>query len=110
MFGFDGTYSVENQDDVNSGFTYGTHRFEYVWENMIDFVFGENNKDYYFPHATWTLIEESKERQSSALEPDTIMLFENNAYILDAKYYKYGITKNANDLPANLLFFPIILP
>ena len=35
----------------------------------------------------------------SPLEPDSIMPYKGNIYILDAKYYKYGITKNVGDLP-----------
>jgi len=31
--------------------------------------------------------------------PDTIMLYEDKIYILDAKYYKYGITGYPNHLP-----------
>ena len=79
---------------------YGVERFEYVWEKMIDHVFGEDNKEQYFPHATWHIIS-GNSVVSSALEPDTIMLHENKVYILDAKYYKYGITRNPMHLPAS---------
>ena len=79
---------------------YGVERFEYVWEKMIDHVFGEDNKEQYFPHATWHIIS-GNSVVSSALEPDTIMLHEGKVYILDAKYYKYGITRNPMHLPAS---------
>lgn len=79
---------------------FGVERFEYVWEKMIDYVFGENNKEQYFPHAKWHIINGDKV-ESSALEPDTIMMYENKLYILDAKYYKYGITGNPQHLPAS---------
>jgi hypothetical protein len=36
---------------------------------------------------------------TASLEPDTIMLCGDNVYILDAKYYKYGVTGKAWDLP-----------
>ena len=79
---------------------YGVTRFEYIWEKMIDHVFGEDNKDKYFPHATWHIVS-GNSVVSSALEPDTIMLHEDKVYILDAKYYKYGITRNPMHLPAS---------
>jgi hypothetical protein len=81
-------------------FSFGVYRFEYVWENMIDYVFGEAPKDHFFPHARWHLIGgPTGGTQSSALEPDTIIIRDNNAYILDAKYYKYGISRQPWDLP-----------
>ena len=79
---------------------YGVTRFEYIWEKMIDHVFGDDNKEKYFPHATWHIIR-GNSVVSSALEPDTIMLHEDKVYILDAKYYKYGITRNPMHLPAS---------
>lgn len=54
---------INNEPDEGmreTSFTFGTNRFEYVWEKMID---------------------------------------ANNIYVLDAKYYKYGATKNPFDLP-----------
>ena len=70
-----------------------------MWENLIDYVFGESNKDTYFPHAKWHIIEGGR-TESSALEPDTIMKYDGKFFILDAKYYKFGITGIAAHLPA----------
>lgn len=78
----------------------GVNRFDPIWERLIDFVFGEENKEKYFPHATWHIIKNDKIEQSSALEPDTIMKHEGKIYVLDAKYYQYGLTEWTNDLPA----------
>lgn len=91
-----------NQEDIHSvdNEVYGVDRFEYIWEKMIDHVFGEDNKEKYFPHATWHIIS-GNSIASSALEPDTIMLYDDKVYILDAKYYKYGITRNPMHLPAS---------
>ncbi len=81
-------------------FAFGVDRFEYVWENVIDYVFGESNKEVYFPHARWHMVGGPRGGvQSSALEPDTIIIRNDNAYILDSKYYKYGITWDVRDLP-----------
>lgn len=89
----------ETVDSVDKE-AYGVDRFEYIWERMIDHVFGENNKEKFFPHATWHIIS-GNSIVSSALEPDTIMLYKDKVYILDAKYYKYGITRNPMHLPAS---------
>lgn len=80
-------------------FQYGVTRFEYVWENLIDYVFGENNKDIYFPHAKWHILH-GDHVESSALEPDTVMKYNDKFFILDAKYHKFGITGIAAHLPA----------
>lgn len=90
--------SVNEQADLND-FQYGVMRFEYVWENLIDYVFGESNKEIYFPHATWHIIN-GRYSESSALEPDTVMKHDGKFYILDAKYYKFGITGLPVHLPA----------
>lgn len=89
----------ENVDSVDKE-AFGVNRFEYIWEKMIDYAFGEDNKEEYFPHATWHIINGNK-KESSPLEPDTIMLYDDKIYILDAKYYKYGITKNPLHLPGS---------
>ena len=70
----------------------GTDRFETVWEKLIDKVFGVSNKDNYFPHGRWTeRYGKNKGKSVSALEPDTIMIYKGKYYVLDAKYYRYGI-------------------
>lgn len=79
-------------------FYYGTYRFEYVWERMIDRVFGVDDKERYFPRTKWHLIG-GKNKGNSALEPDTIMASGNSIYVLDAKYYKYGATGIPGHLP-----------
>lgn len=87
----------DNFDDA-----FGVNRFEYDWEGMIDYVFGEENKDEFFPHAKWHIVKGNGYTvESSALEPDTIMLQNGKCYILDAKYYNYGISWNPNALPAS---------
>jgi hypothetical protein len=73
-------------------FYYGTKRFENVWEKLIDKYFGVTNKDDYFPRAKWTeRYGQNKGKSSSALEPDTIMIYKDKYYVLDAKYYRYGV-------------------
>lgn len=78
-------------------FRYGTNRFEYVWEALIDRVYGIEGKAAFFPKTTWLVGETSY--NNASLEPDSIMLWNGNVYVLDAKYYKFGATKHMTDLP-----------
>jgi hypothetical protein len=87
-----------NSDDEPERFYFGTNSFEYVWERLIQFTFGNVDKIRYFPKTKWTL-RIGNQRENHPLEPDTIMQANNNIYILDAKYYKYGVSFNASDLP-----------
>lgn len=87
-----------NGSESTMNFRYGTNRFEYVWEKLIDRTFGISDKEKYFPKTTW-LISGGKLYSNTSLEPDTIMVYKGDIYVLDAKYYKYGVTGNAWDLP-----------
>lgn len=89
-----------------SGFiiTWGTYRFEYPWQDMIASVFTCYNESYkkkkdYFPTSFW-YIDGNGNEENSKLQPDTVMYKNKKLYILDAKYYKYGVTEDVNDLPA----------
>lgn len=79
-------------------FYFGTDYFEGVWERLIDRVFGIKNKQDYFPRTKW-LLTQGKYKEKYPLEPDSIMLYNGRIYVLDAKYYRYGITGNPNHLP-----------
>ena len=87
----------EGDKDSDKNYRYGTYRFEYVWEKMIDKVFGVENKADYFPKTAWYV--NGDRYDNASLEPDTIMLCGSNVYILDAKYYKFGVSGKAWDLP-----------
>lgn len=88
---------IENLDTNGDDYWYGTYRFEYVWQDIIDDIFGIINKQKYFPKTYWKMKGENYSNHT--LEPDTIMIYNNIIYVLDAKYYKYGITYNIGDLP-----------
>lgn len=78
----------------------GVERFEYIWEALIDHIFGEKDKNAFFPHSAWDVVDTAfAKRINPPLEPDTIMRFNGAIFILDAKYYKYGISENPEHLP-----------
>ena len=80
----------------------GVDSYEYVFEAMLRNMLSdvERIKDFY-PSAEWYVIQDDQTKNSSNLRPDIVMLDKNNkkAYILDAKYYRYGITAQRSDLP-----------
>lgn len=88
-------------DDVlqEKEFKFGTTSFHTIWEKMIDIAFGIDNKQDFFPQSIWKLDEENDARFCQSLQPDTIMIFDNKIYVIDAKYYKYSI--NSSNLPGS---------
>lgn len=89
-------YLDAEQDDKQ--YYFGTDRFEYVWENLIDEIFGVTEKEEFFPRTKWNLTFAS-DRTNHALEPDSIMMYNDKIYVLDSKYYQYGVTGKPKHLP-----------
>lgn len=77
---------------------FGTDFFEAVWERMVDKAFGIENKEQYFPRARW-LLDYGSDKEKRPLQPDTIMIYGDKYYVLDAKLYRYGWTSNPEHLP-----------
>lgn len=96
---------IDCQGDSNSlkDYKYGTYRFEYVWERLIDRVFGIDGKDKYYPKTTWNIdgidFDVIENIENASLRPDSIMIYNGDIYVLDAKYYKYGQYRNPAFLP-----------
>lgn len=84
-------------NDDSYDFRYGTYKFEHIWEKLIDKVFGIDDKQEYFPNTQW--IVNGKHYNNHVLMPDTIMIKNNNVFVIDAKYYKYGVTGEKAHLP-----------
>ena len=89
-------------------FIFGTDNFHHIWEQLVDQVYGESDKDSFYPKVYWKLKNSSKpfsfSEKRNSLRPDTIMITnrgkENQKiFVLDSKYYRYGATKNPNHLP-----------
>ena len=90
-------------------FYFGVKKFAPVWEAMVDKIFGKLPqgvaKDKFNPHCEWDLSSRGRgyENPNYAMRPDTIMWDKegNRLYVLDAKYYKFGMTGSASDLPSS---------
>lgn len=99
-----------DDSDRTKEIVYGVDKYHYVFERMVDCVFS-NIIDIkkYNPNAKWYLKKNNySPKDASSLRPDTIRIEplskettgnEKVAYILDAKYYRFGTTKNEDDLP-----------
>lgn len=88
---------LDSEND-NKQYYFGTDRFEYVWEKLIDEVFGIRGKEEFFPRTKWNL-KFNTNKDNHALEPDSIMMCDDKIYVLDAKYYRYGVTGEPRHLP-----------
>ncbi len=87
----------EDEATSDKRFYFGTDTFEHVWEKLLDRMFGVKGKQNYFPRTHWHL--KGSTSPNAALEPDTIMIYNGRLYVLDAKYYRFGISANPSQLP-----------
>lgn len=88
----------ENQN--SNELVYGVDSYAYIFERMINSIFGNRDATKFNPSADWYL--KSKDYNpfaSSDLRPDTILIQDNIAYVLDSKFYRYGYTADNRDLP-----------
>ena len=85
----------------NTEFVYGVDSYYYIFERMIDAILGniKSLKDFN-PKANWQLLRNNyRETPSSELRPDTIIVREQDVFILDSKFYRFGYTGREDDLP-----------
>lgn len=68
-----------------------TNNYNYAWEKMIDKIFGNDSIENYRPILKWSNLPEKV--ADPHMRPDTIIkkLNSRELYIIDSKYYKYGI-------------------
>lgn len=79
---------------------YGVDSYDYVFERMIDYIFGNQDPSDFSPSAYWLLASSNYcPFKTKDLRPDTILIYRNSAYIIDSKYYRYGFTGDRRDLP-----------
>ena len=87
-----------DQKSSDTQYFFGTDHFETVWEKMIDKAFGIEDKTQYFPKTRW-LLDYGHDKEKTPLYPDSVMIYKDKYYVLDAKCYRYGWTGNPDHLP-----------
>ena len=95
-----------DEKEPNKNIHFGTNSFHNVWEGLIEATFGTEVKEDYYHRAHWLLSDGDNHPLSPPLQPDSIMCVKDdenicNYFVLDAKYYKYGVSKNSKELPKN---------
>ena len=90
-----------DESSNNKSYIYGVDNYYYIYERMIDCIFNNvSSISDFYPKGKWQLIKYHYcEKDSSSLRPDTVMIKDDKAFILDAKYYAFGYTCDLNDLP-----------
>lgn len=96
-----------DDSDRTKEIVYGVDKYHYVYERMVDYMFSNiDDITKYNPNAKWYLKKNGmNEVDASSLRPDTIRLepipngVGKDAYILDAKLYRFGTTGDEDDLP-----------
>ena len=90
---------LEQIDNGNNPIkNFGVRHYEHVWEYLINSLFGSKDIEKYYPSSNYVFLNKDI-YTPSRLRPDTIFVEKNNFYIIDSKYYKYGITGLNKDLP-----------
>lgn len=91
---------LSDKQDANE-LVYGVDSYDYIFERMINSIFGNRDATKFNPSAKWYLksLGYNNPFQSSDLRPDTILVRGNTAYVLDAKFYRYGYTADKSNLP-----------
>ena len=97
-----------DDSDRTKEIVYGVDKYHYVFERMVDYVFSNvSDITKYNPNAQWYLSKNKfKPTDASSLRPDTVRLVpkagtdEKVAYIIDAKFYRFGTTGSESDLPS----------
>lgn len=86
---------------VQTGFKHGVNYFAPIWERIVSSTFGGTPARQYYPECYWRI--KRKKYKAGRLRPDCIAADEQNGakqvVVIDAKYYRYGETKQVRDLP-----------
>lgn len=89
---------IDSKKFNNEDIEFGVYKFHSVWENIVNIAFGDSKQinTLYQPKGRWILTNGVK-KDSTSLRPDSLKIIGQTAYIYDAKYYTYGISKGIVD-------------
>ena len=87
---------VNDQQSINN---YGVQGFHEVWEVVVKFLFGNQELSEYTPVAKYNGKFIKGSQTKSPLRLDALLLRDGTLYILDAKYYHFGVDMVWNSAP-----------
>lgn len=93
--------SIDETDVTDIKATFLIRNYYHVYETMVDQLLNglnDRQRKKYNPSGKWSLLG-SRAKDASSLEPDTIVKYNGETYIVDAKMYRFGFTGNPGDLP-----------
>ena len=79
----------------DNSIVYGADSYHYIFERMINSIFGTEKAEDFYPKFMWRLYyssDKDKGLPGPTIRPDTILRYGTNddIYIIDSKYYRYG--------------------
>lgn len=87
----------KTEDGIDKDFYFGVNKFHPVWEALVDSVFSSLPNSFKKEDFNPSYSYENRERDK--LRPDTICIYNENCFVIDSKYYKFGISGKEEDLP-----------
>jgi len=89
----------DKRNNIHHGIlSLGVSSFEYVWEGLVRSLFGNLAENEYYPNTSWHILDRNI-YHNSHLRPDSIMEFRKCLFVLDAKYYYFGVDDDYKRLP-----------
>ena len=93
-----------NTDNQSKEIVYGVSSYHYVFEKMVDTVFGnQDDLSEFYPQAYWMLDDVNKQ-EGASLRPDTVRIDGEKAYIFDSKYYTFGKLPTTSDIQKQITY------
>ena len=88
---------TDDKRDINK---YGTNDFKWIWQIVIKYLFGNEEITKYDINAIYVSdrIFDQKSKKSK-LEMDALLFKNDEFYIIDAKYYQFGVEMIWNSAP-----------
>lgn len=81
--------NVSDENVIPDEFYFGVNSFAPVWEAMMERIFATERREDYYPNCGWVI--DGKNAGRVEMRPDTIMKVDDNIFVLDSKYYTYGV-------------------
>ncbi len=93
-----------NTDNQSKEIVYGVSSYHYVFERMVDTVFGnQDDLSEFYPQAYW-MLDDINKQEGASLRPDTVRIDGEKVYIFDSKYYTFGKLPTTSDIQKQITY------